>query len=250
MGEMIELEAAGKKFPVYVVKPQTETKGGLIVIHEVWGLVDHIKAVADRFAAEGYTVVSPNLLSETGITNELAGELQQELFDPERRAQAQPKLRELMAPIQAPGFAEETTKKVQECYNYLSNQGGVGEKIGITGFCFGGTYSFGLAVVEPRLRAAVPFYGHADFSVEELKNIKCPILAFYGEDDERLMNSLPELKAKMQEAGVDFTAQVYKDCGHAFFNDTNKFTYNKVAAKDAWTQTLEFIDKNFSLLDT
>ena len=201
--------------------------------------------VAERYASEGYLVVAPELLSETGITAELAGQLQEELFDPERRAGAQPKLRELMAPISAPGFALATTAKVQECYNYLAAQENVGERIGITGFCFGGTYSFGLAVHQPKLRVAVPFYGHADYSVQELAGIQCPILAFYGENDERLIDQLPGLKTKMLEAGVDFTAQVYKDCGHAFFNDTNRFTYNKVAATDAWRKALAFIDKSF-----
>jgi len=204
-----------------------------------------LKGVADRFAGEGYLVVAPELLG-AGITNKLAGELQQELFDPERRAQAQPKIRELMASMQAPGFAEQTLANIQACFNYLTGQEGVNDRIGITGFCFGGTYSFSLAVVQPKLKVAAPFYGHTDFSAEELKNIQCPILAFYGENDERLIAGLPELKTKMKEAGVDFTAQVYKDCGHAFFNDTNKFTYNKAAAQDAWTRTLEFIEKNFA----
>jgi len=245
MGDMIELDSGGKQFPAYVVRPQGEVKGGLIVIHEAWGLDDHIKSVAERYGSEGYMVIAPDLLSETGITAKLTGDLQEELFDPERRTAAQPKVRELMAPIRAPGFAEQTTAKVQECYDYLAAQENVGERVGITGFCFGGTYSFALAVHQPKLRVAVPFYGHADYSFQELAEIKCPILAFYGENDERLMAQLPELKAKMLEAGVDFTAQVYKDCGHAFFNDTNRFAYNKVAAKDAWEKALEFIEKSF-----
>jgi carboxymethylenebutenolidase len=246
MNALLELTVDNEQFPVYVSRPNGKIRGGLIVIHEVWGLTNHIKSIADRFAAEGYLVISPNLLSVLGITEKLAGELQDELFDPERRAKAQPKLRELMAPMQAPGFAEQTIARVQACYDYLKNQGGIGDRIGVTGFCFGGSYSFSLAVVQPQLKAAIPFYGHADYPVAELKNISCPILAFYGEHDERLMTSLPELKTKMQEAGVNFTAQVYKDCGHAFFNDTNKFTYNELAAKDAWVKTLTFIDSNFA----
>jgi carboxymethylenebutenolidase len=148
--------------------------------------------------------------------------------------------------MQAPGFGEQTLASVQECYAYLAGQEGVNDRIGITGFCFGGTYSFSLAVAQPKLKVALPFYGHTDFSVEELKNIQCPILAFYGENDERLMNGLPELKTKMAEAGIDFTAQVYKDCGHAFFNNTNKFTYNEAAATDAWAKALVFIEKAFA----
>ena len=246
MQKTVELKSDGARFPAYISRPPKGViiKGGLIVIHEVWGLADHIRDVADRFALEGYVALAPDLLSETGITTELVGELQEELFDPERRAQAQPKLRKLMAPLQAPGFGEQTTAKVRRCYEYLAKQDDVQQRIGITGFCFGGTYSFSLAVHEPALKAAVPFYGHSDFSVAQLKDVTCPILAFYGEDDERLMSGLPELKANMKAAGVDFTAQVYKNCGHAFFNDTNSFTYNPAAAQDAWQKTLRFLAAN------
>jgi carboxymethylenebutenolidase len=246
MGEMIELSAGGKQFPAYVARPEGEIKGALIVIHEVWGLVNQVKGVADRLASVGYVALAPEFLGEMGITEKLAGELQSELFDPERRSKAQPKIRELMTPMQAPGFAETTLAGVQECFAYLEGQEGVNGRIGITGFCFGGSYSFSLAVHQPKLKVAIPFYGHADFSVEELKNISCPVLAFYGESDERLMTSLPELKTKMKEAGVDFTPQVYPDCGHAFFNETNPFAYNKTAADDAWGKTLGFIDKAFA----
>jgi carboxymethylenebutenolidase len=245
MGEMIELSAGGKQFPGYVARPDGEVKGALIVIHEVWGLVNQIKGLADRFAAEGYVALAPEFLGEMGITEKLAGELQSELFDPKRRNQAQPKLRELMAPIHAPGFGEATLAGVQECFSYLENQEGVNGRIGVIGFCFGGSYSFSLAVHQPKLKAAIPFYGHADFSVEELKHISCPILAFYGQNDERLMTQLPELKTKMQQAAVDFRSLVYPDCGHAFFNETNPFAYNKAAADDAWEKTLRFIEREF-----
>lgn len=244
MGKMTELRSGGKDFPVYISKPTRSVRGGIIVIHEVWGLVDHTKDIADRFAKEGYIALAPNLLSEVGITAQLVGELQEELFDPVRRSQAQPKLRKLMAPMQAPGFGEQTLDRVKQCFDYLFDQKEVEEKVSITGFCFGGSYSFSLAVHEPRLKAAIPFYGHADFSVEQLQKIKCPILAFYGEKDENLMSSLPELKAKMKDAGVDFKAKVYKDCGHAFFNDTNRLTYNSHAATDAWLKTKQFLASN------
>jgi carboxymethylenebutenolidase len=246
MGEMIELSAGGKQFPGYVARPSGEVKGALIVIHEVWGLVNQVKGVADRFAHEGYIALAPEFLGEMGITEKLAGKLQSELFDPKRRNQAQPKLRELMTPMRAPGFGETVLAGVQACFTYLENQEGVKGRIGIVGFCFGGSYSFSLAVHQPKLKAAIPFYGHADFSVEELKNITCPVLAFYGENDERLMTQLPELKINMQQAAVDFRPQVYPDCGHAFFNETNPFAYNKAAADDAWEKTLDFIGKSFS----
>jgi carboxymethylenebutenolidase len=245
MGEMVDLTNSGNSFAAYVARPSGEVKGGIIVIHEIWGLVEHVKSIADRFAKEGYVALAPNLI-ETGLTEAMAGELQQELFDPKRRTAAQPKIRELMTPMQAPDFGAKTLANVQECFSYISEQAGVNDRVGIMGFCFGGTYSFSLAVHQPKLKVALPFYGHSDFSVEELKAITCPIKAFYGEQDERLMASLPELKTNMAEAGVDFSAQVYPDCGHAFFNDTNPFAYNKAAATDAWDKALRFIAKSFA----
>lgn len=245
MVENIEMNSSAGTFPASVIRPEGPIKGGLIVIHEVWGLTDHIKSVAERFAKEGYVVIAPDLLSELNISSKLAGELQRELFDPELRNKAQPKMRELMTPMQAPDFGSRTVTKLKSSFDYLMNQKATNGKVGVVGYCFGGTYSFSLAVDEPRLKAAVPFYGHADFSVEELGSIACPILAFYGEKDENLMNSLPDLKEKMKKAGVDFRSIVYPDCGHAFFNDTNKFAYNAAAATDAWQKATDFLAKNF-----
>jgi carboxymethylenebutenolidase len=244
MSKDIALEVGDKSLPVYVAEPPGEARGGVIVIEEVWGLTDHIKNVCDRVAAEGYLVVSPNLLAETDIEEMVSDDLAESLFDPERRSAVQPQLRTIMAPIQAPDFAEGATVKLRATYDYLA--GKVGDNIAVMGFCFGGTYSFQLAVTEPKLKAAIPFYGHAEFSVEHLSRIKCPVLAFYGEQDERLIAQLSELKANMAAAKVDFQPVVYPDCGHAFFNDTNKFAYNAAAAADAWQKTLAFLETNLT----
>lgn len=243
MNQTIELRTEAGPFEVYEAKPEGEIKGALIVIEEVWGLTDHIKSIADRFAAEGYYVIAPELLSETHI-KEHAATLMLDLFNPEKRNEAQPKLRELMAPMHEPGFGEKTVGRVQACFDYLYDKPETKQWVAVTGFCFGGSYSFALATHEPRLKAAMPFYGHADLAnPDSFKQIGCPVLAFYGEKDENLIKDLPELKSKMAEAGVDFTAQVYPDCGHAFFNDTNPFAYNETAAKDAWQRALDFLSK-------
>ncbi len=158
VNEMIQLKSGDKEFPAYVAKPTSgEVKGGLIVVHEVWGLAEHVKDVAERFAGEGYVVLAPDLLSETGIEEKVTPGLAEALFDPERRSSVQPKLRELMAPLQAPGFGEETIAKLRSCFEYLFGQAETKQRVAISGFCFGGTYSFGLSVAEPRLKAAVPF---------------------------------------------------------------------------------------------
>jgi len=233
MGEVIQIKT-DQILDAYLARPDGQPKGAIIVIHEVWGLVDHIKSIADRFAGEGYLALAPNLLFEVDFSSVDVADLQRQLFDPKSRSEAQPKLRALMAPMQDPSFGAKTTDRVKACFEYLYSQPEAKEKVAVSGFCFGGSYSFALATVEPRLKIAFPFYGHADQTAEELKHITCPVYAFYGEKDENLMGSLDDLKKRMSEAGVDFMAKVYEGCGHAFFNDTNPLTYNQQAATDSW----------------
>jgi carboxymethylenebutenolidase len=243
MSEEIQLSSDGN-FPASVYRPDGPIKGALIVIHEIWGLTDHIKSVAERFSKEGYLVLAPDLLTGLDIPPALAAELQLKLFDPKKRNEAMPKIRELTAPVHEPGFADKTLAKLQVCFEYLMSKDEAQKTIGVVGYCFGGTSCYSLAVNQPALKAAVPYYGHCDYSVEELQKITSPILAFYGENDESLINALPELKNKMNEAHVNFESVVYPDCGHAFFNDSNPFAYDKKAADDAWPKTLEFLSKN------
>lgn len=246
MGHLHELSVNDEPFPAYLATPDGSALGGLILIHEVWGLDGHITDVADRFADEGYLVLAPDLLHDSGVAAGDLRTLQEEHSDPERRSRAQPRLRELMSPLLAPEFAATTAAKVRTCFDDLAGRDELEERIGAVGFCLGGTYVFTLAVEEPRLKAAVPFYGHADFATAQLAKITAPVLAFYGGDDEALMASLQELTTRMNEAGVDFTAEVYQDAGHAFFNDTNRFAYNALAAESAWNQTLSFLTARLS----
>ena len=223
------------------VELEGEAVGGLILIHEVWGLTEHIKSVADRFSKLGYYVLAPDLLAETEIAKLDTTNLQHGLFNPEKRNQVQPLLRELMTPIHMPEFGKQTNDILLGIFDYLYNLPGLKQNIAVTGFCFGGTYSYNLAVLEPRLAKAIPFYGHNDYSVDELKNIKAKILAFYGEKDDSLVSNLDDLKTRMQQAEVDFTSFVYPDCGHAFFNDSNPYAYNESAAKDAFAKVNDFL---------
>ena len=226
---------------VYRADPDGPPIGALIVIHEIWGLVDHIKRVADRYAAEGYLVMAPDLLSDVGVTPELGLELFAMTNDPDEAARAanQPRLREAFAPSKAPEFGVTAVTKLKAVVDALEYEPGVIGQIGVLGFCFGGTYAFALAEADPRVRAAVPFYGTAQPS--GVASIHCPVLAFYGDQDTRLMAELPALREAMADAGVAFEAKVYPDAGHAFFNDTNPRTFDPAAAGDAWGRSLEFL---------
>jgi carboxymethylenebutenolidase len=243
MGRMIELES-GEAFPAYVAEPQGEVRGGLIVIHEIWGLVDHIKDVADRFAAEGYVVVAPDLLSHVGVDAHIGLELQKVMSSPDERvrSEGQPRLRQATSAMYAPEFAAWAVPALKRTVDLVAEQDGVDGRVGVVGFCFGGSYSFTLATVDDRIRAAVPFYGSPP-PTADLGSIVGPVLAFYGERDQRILSTLPQVTEGMHDAGVDFRPHVYPGVGHAFFNDTNPRTYDAATADDAWQRTLAFLDE-------
>lgn len=236
-----------KKFSAYLSTPEDKAKHpGLIVIHEVWGLNAHIKDVADRFAKKGYVVVAPDLLSHTGITEQVDQTILAEIRNPKTRDEAQKKLRAAMVPIMVPEFAEETVAKLKACVDYLLSRADVTGNVAVVGFCFGGTYSYALAAADKRIQGAVPFYGQPPAPFEKVKQINCPVLAFYGKQDVHLVGGLPDLEQKMKEYGKDFTYTVYPHTGHAFFNDTNPTTYNKEAANDSWQKALQFLSRVLS----
>jgi carboxymethylenebutenolidase len=241
---MIEIDSDldGGPLSAYRAEPAGELRGALVVIHEIWGLVDHIKSVADRYAAEGYLVVAPDILSHGGVSPEVGLEINRLMFSAseEDRAKAQPLLREKMAPAQSPEFAQWAVGSLKKVVDYLDAQPGVDGRIGVLGFCFGGTYSFALAAADSRVRGAVPFYG-APPETADLAHLDCPVLALYGETDERLISSLPDVTQRMKDAGAEFVSHVYPGAGHAFFNDTNSVMYRPEVAADAWKRSLEFL---------
>jgi carboxymethylenebutenolidase len=132
---------------------------GLIVIHEIWGLDGHIRNVADRFSAQGYIVVAPNLFHGVTFEGKIDQVLMDELRKPETRDEAQKKMRAIIAPIMAPEFAQGALARLKQCVDYLLGDKQVNGQVGVLGFCFGGTYSFHLAAGDRRINVAVPFYG-------------------------------------------------------------------------------------------
>ena len=231
----------------YRAEPSGPPRGGLIVIHEIWGLVPHIRDIADRFAAEGYLVLAPDLLSAAGITPEVGEELGRLQREPDdaKRLDGQALMREKTAPIREPGFAAEVVARLRRLVDALAAEPGIDGRIAVTGFCFGGTYGFALAAADDRVRAAVPFYGTAP-DAAAIARIACPVLALYGEDDPRIMATLPQTRQHMADAGVAFTEKIYAGARHAFFNDTNPVAYDAEAARDAWTRTLHFLATHLS----
>lgn len=236
--------SGGDTVTVYEARPtNSPPRGGIILIHEIWGLVPHVIDVADRLSAEGYVVFAPDILTHAGVPPEVGGELERLRFssDSEIRVQSQPRIRETLMPARSLEYGRWAVAALCDVLDALATEPGIDGKLAVVGFCFGGTYSFALAGADRRIRAAVPFYG-APPEATKLGSIACPILAFYGDQDEPLMKDLPDLERRMKLHQVDFTAKVYPGRRHAFFNDSNPTTYSAEAAADAWQRTLVFIE--------
>lgn len=243
---MIDIPFKNASVPVYITcQDEDKARPTVILIHEVWGLTDHIKGIADRLCQGGFMVLAPDLLTGTEVEKNLKPELQKIIFDEKERLKHQVEIRAMWAPLRSPEFAQQTVQKLETCFDYLLSQDKIG-KIGVMGFCFGGTYSFNLAIAQAELACAVPFYGHFEHSDQELERIMCPIMAFYGEKDTTLTEDLTELEKRMNKARKDFSYKVYPNCGHAFFNNTNPLTYNKDAAEDSWNRALSFLNQHLS----
>jgi carboxymethylenebutenolidase len=217
----------------------------LVLIEEIWGVDAHIKDVAERLAREGFIVLAPELLPEDTLAKMTTDpQLKIDLFNPEKREQVQPVLREAMAPMSQPDFAQGAIAKLRACVDYLVAHAQGNGKVGSIGFCFGGTYSLHLAINDPRLDACVVFYGMPPEPMDQVASIACPVLILTGEKDERIVAKLPEFEAAMKEHDQEYESTVYPGVGHAFFNDTNPRTYDENVARDAWSKTLSFLHKH------
>lgn len=252
MGEFIKIRQQSGSIQAYLSVPQKRPRfnGAIIIAHEIWGLTSQVQRLADRLATEGFYVLAPDLFSADGVDRRPSEELQREIFSPNPhvRYAAMPKLRSIIAPTQTPHFTVLALSRLQSCFEYAYNQPLVHQRVLMTGFGLGGDYVFSMTMREQRLVGAMPFYGHAPKVAVELRHIKCPIMAFYGGKETSLVNDISSLSRRMKQAGVDFSAVVYDDVGHAFFNDSNVFAYNQTAADDAWRRMLGFARKQTGTL--
>jgi carboxymethylenebutenolidase len=190
---------------------------GVIVVQEYWGLNAHIKDVTCRLAQEGFIALAPDLYDGKLATDANQASAMMQQLDRERA------IRILRGGV----------KFLQEKEPIYA------EHIGVIGFCMGGSYALLLACREPVLKAAVPFYGDLPDPIDQVKNIRCPVL-FFGAGKDQWINAdkISRLKKAFQEYGVHGEVRVYPEAEHAFFNDTRPDKYNPAAAHDAWTRTL------------
>lgn len=197
------------------------TYPGVIVIHEIWGLDDHIKDVASRLAREGYAALAVDLFEGKIVSKLEEGRALREKFTEEK----------ILADLNG-------------AFNYLKSLSFVNpNRVGSVGFCMGGGLSLLLACHNRELAAPVIFYGRNPSPIELVKNLQCPILGNYAGADMAITESdINLLKQTLTKYGKQFDIKIYPGAPHAFFNDTAA-SYRPDAAKDAWQRTLNFFNK-------
>lgn len=218
MGERVTFKANGRMTPGYLARP-AGSGPGVVVIQEWWGLVPHIEDVADRFAAEGFVALAPDLYhGEKASSPDQAGKLMMALK------------------------IDEAAKDLAGSIDYLRAQKGVtGSKVGTVGFCMGGALSLFAASRNPEVGACVVFYGGHPNVKPDLASLEAPVLGFWaGKDGFVTPEVVSELDRQLTALGKRHEFHTYPNAQHAFFNDSRSEVYDQAAASDAWTKTLAF----------
>ena len=215
--ESLSFSTANGDTTAYVAAPDEPTQKAVIVIQEYWGLNDHIKDIANRYAAEGFVAIAPDLYrGQIATTVPDASRLMQEL-----------KLDDGLNTIKS------SMDKATDTYGV--------SHFGITGFCMGGTYALRAACELEGISAAAPFYG--DIPEEDvLKYLATPTI-FVSATQDAWIN--PEKVAKLEDAVERYelpVTSVKYDADHAFFNNTRPEVYNETAARDAWALVVGFFN--------
>ena len=221
MGKFIELTASdGHKFAAYRADPAGKPRGGVVVIPEIFGVNSHIQQVTDGFAADGYLAVAPAVFDRA-----------QRKYD---TGYSQPEIQAGIAMMQKLDW-KDTMLDVDAAVAEAKKAG----KVGIVGYCWGGTVSWRGAASTPGLAASAPYYGGGMHGLIGEKP-KVPVMCNFGELDQS--PTLAQAK-EIAAAHPEITAHFYPGAGHGF-NCDQRGSYNAEAAKLARERTLAFFRKH------
>lgn len=229
-GEYADVRVPGSDAPVrtWVVYPERKDKApAVLVIHEIFGLSDWVRAVADQLAEDGFIAVAPDLLSGKG---------------PGGGADSVSSRDDVVKLIR--GLSpEEVTSRLNAVRDYAVQLPACDGKSASIGFCWGGGQSFAYATAQPALNAAVVYYGTAP-DPSKLASIRAPVLGLYGGDDARVNATIDTTAASMKGLGKTYEVEIYAGAGHGFLRaQGGRDGANLRAAQQAWPRTLAFLRK-------
>jgi len=218
----IEFAVNGKNGSGYVSHPSSPGKyPAVVVIQEWWGLDDHIKNIAERFARIGFSAIAPDLYN--GVVTSEPDEARKLAMSLDYQSAA---------------------KEIDGAANWLLSQPYTkGPNFGCVGYCMGGGLVMTTAIRNSDVAAAVVYYGGLPNPPEDIANIQSPLLALYGEDEKDRAITIQEIAGSSNE---NTEIHIYQGASHGFFNDTNINGYNLDAAYDSWARTTSFLFKNLT----
>lgn len=262
--EEMHYAAGSEQIAAHLAAPAPQgSYPGVVLIHEIFGLDDHTRMVADRIAAEGYTVLAPHLFS----SKELAGPLSAENISaamkfmmsiPVEKQRDDAYRAEQLGKLDATTQAAITevnkilfqNRPVDLFVDYLSGAidhllalPSASGKIGSAGFCFGGGMSINLGCTG-RTDATVIFYGENPNPIEKVEKVKGAVMGLYGGEDTRINAGVPDLVGALLRYKKPLTMRVFPGAYHAFFNSSRPQTHNAAAAGEAWQMLLKFFGDN------
>ena len=219
MSGEIDITQDGVQVTGYLAEPDGAVKGGMIVIQEWWGLND-IRAIADRFAAEGYVALAPDLYHGTLAT------------EPDEATK-------LMGALDRNLAAAE----IDAAVSHLTSEHGAA-KVGCIGFCMGGGLTLATAARPTSTIAAVhAYYGVPFLSSDEVATVHCPVMASYGGTDAFTpADQIAALESGLAAAGAATDIKTYADAGHSFFNSGD--AHHEQSAADSWTRSLAWFGEH------
>jgi carboxymethylenebutenolidase len=224
-GEYVDIKVAdGSTVNAWVVYPErAEKAGAVIVIHEIFGLSDWIRAVADQLAEDGFIAIAPDMLSGKGPDGGGTASLGDQVVSTIRGLES-----------------AEVIARLDAVRAYVRGLPAANGKVGTVGFCWGGSTSFAYATAQPELDAAIVYYGGSPAEPDSYTKIGAPVLGLYGGDDARVNATIPTAEAEMTKNGKSFAKHVYDGAGHGFLRQQTGRDANMKATEQAWPATLAF----------
>ena len=221
--EWLKVQQGKREISCFLAYPEVKEKAtAVVVIHEIFGLTDWVRGVADQLAEAGYIAITPDLLSGTapegGGTKELGS------GDAVRKAISS------LPP-------DQITADLNAVAAYVAKLPACNGKVAVAGFCWGGTQAFRFATHNRDLKAAFVFYGSGPDKEEDLARIQCPVYGFYGGNDARVNATVPKSTDLMKKAGKTYEPVIYEGAGHGFVRAgeaPDASEANKKAREKAW----------------
>ena len=230
--EWVKVKHDQREVNCFVAYPEVKDKAtAVILIHEIFGLTDWVRDVADQLAEAGYIAIAPDLLSGTapggGGTAELGD------GDAVRKAISS------LPP-------EQITTDLKAVADYITQLPACNGKLGVAGFCWGGSQTFRFVTKDERPKAAFVFYGTAPESEQDLAHIPCPVYGFYAGNDARVSATVPQTVKLMKKAEKVYEPKTYEGAGHGFMRAgeaPDASTANQQAREAAWKRWLDLLKK-------